>query len=119
MNVPFRFLLPSPAHPLQEKSRWKLGGEEVNPNLDQIVRPGPLPDNWKDLVVKVAPAAVIPADLNAAQAPLADNFSSFAPPPGNLMQLNGEHQPPGGGLRLVPGPPPPAAVVCDSLSLTG
>eukprot|EP00475_Leptophrys_vorax_P003594 TRINITY_DN12115_c0_g1_i2.p1 TRINITY_DN12115_c0_g1~~TRINITY_DN12115_c0_g1_i2.p1 ORF type:complete len:537 (-),score=64.49 TRINITY_DN12115_c0_g1_i2:207-1817(-) len=46
----------------KEKSKWILGSYNINPNLDYILRPGPLPANWRQALKQQmeAPQAIIP-----------------------------------------------------------
>ncbi|GJP53562.1 hypothetical protein CLOM_g12718 [Closterium sp. NIES-68] len=62
----------------KEKSKWVLGQYDINPNLDYIERPGPLPANWKGDLEKqmAAKAAVIPAGIENAQ-PVSDTFDTL------------------------------------------
>ena len=69
---------------LQEKSKWVLGSYNINPNLDFVLRPGPLPANWRQQIIQQAPAAVIPDGLDNP-APIDPSFDDFTPVSGGAM----------------------------------
>ncbi|CAI5962226.1 unnamed protein product [Closterium sp. NIES-65] len=62
----------------KEKSKWVLGSYDINPNLDYIERPGPLPPTWKvDLMKQMAAQpAIIPGGINKPQE-ISDTFDDL------------------------------------------
>eukprot|EP00475_Leptophrys_vorax_P003597 TRINITY_DN12115_c0_g2_i1.p1 TRINITY_DN12115_c0_g2~~TRINITY_DN12115_c0_g2_i1.p1 ORF type:complete len:595 (-),score=44.38 TRINITY_DN12115_c0_g2_i1:200-1825(-) len=83
----------------KEKSKWVLNSYDINPTLEYIMRPGPLPLNWRQTLKHQmqAPPAIIPEGADANPPPLSDTYDQMPKAPETNYDTSGGKAPSSGG----------------------
>lgn len=76
----------------KEKSKWVLGDYDINPTLEYIMRPGPLPAGWRQQLkhqMEAAPA-IIPEGVDKKPPPLSETRDEMPKAPETNYDTSGK-----------------------------